>query len=464
MEQDRKNRSFEEVSHLLEQLPAKLDSLLDRCAAEKPPFTPDYSTFESETLYLLEPFAEYADAAFHEGNIGHSSYVYRSVMWVFSKRKHHLLQELQRAGDDLRKGKPEAIAPFTRFKLLSYFFDPKAPYPHFLHALFDLEYQLEIEDDPRKREALITQISELSGDTSTGLCCQALAAMNSGDLALALQLCEQAIDRFRENTFAYGLKSTILRNLAGQAIEEGLKREPRDLSLKLARDIESQFALLRRKCAEGRLDPDELIERLDHLVREELQRAGIDLHPYDDKVKQALVHSDQVHQEILAFLRTGEYLLANLPESLDHAPSAVEFCKGLETELGLCFFAPFRAQCLSSFPKTPSVSKESASLLNFVYKNKKLTLGNMAWSLQVVGSKKRVQGDPLLAQLRDFIDSLPQPTGIMGSGGLREQLTMEAVNHNRNGAAHDRLVSLESARKTRDWCYSLINLALASVY
>jgi hypothetical protein len=101
-------------------------------------------------------------------------------------------------------------------------------------------------------------------------------------------------------------------------------------------------------------------------------------------------------------------------------------------------------------------------LSGFVYKGGKLTLGDMAMIFQFLGSDKLLRRSRLFQELVKYIHSFPQPQLLLGESSVRSILTIEAVQENRNSAAHSTVFSMEKARKTRSWCYSLINMLASS--
>lgn len=447
--------SREEIVRLMSQLPSKVEALLKKCARLTPPYVPDYATFTSEATVLMKPFAEYSDAMFHAGSY---SDVFRSAVRIFAKKKLECYHRMLKFSTESQEHKVEAMEAHMRFKLLYYLFGYTESYPYNMPKIFDLEYRFENEKDPSMREKILEDAHNLLKESSSGLYMEALLATYNGDLDRALELCEQAIVKFHGNTPAYKLKADILHAKAQKALEEGLQQEPRDKTLRLARDIEDHLWKLREKCANGLLDPEAAIEQLERLVEEKLKQEGIELRLYEEEVKKSLQSTEVMQPRTMKFLCTGEFLLTRLPKPLDYAPSAIEFCKAVENELYEHLFKPFKFWCLKNLHKVTRISDESRLLFAFIYKDKKFTLGNMTMVFQFLGSKKLLQENRLFQELKNFVDSFPRPEFLLGTGGMRSILTSETVNMYRNSAAHLSEFTLEKAQETKSWCYQLLNL------
>lgn len=446
--------SRKEIARLLNRLPSEIDALLKRCAQPTPPNVPDYLTFSLEAINLLEPFFLYSDAAFHARSY---SGVFHSALRLFAAKKMKYERFLRGSKQQLQRETREAIDAVMRFKLLLSFFEyTERKYPGNMSQLADLEYRVEHEKDPRMHQELLEEISRIVGESSTGLHAQALLALDESDLDGALALCEKAIERFPGNTPVYKLKASILQAIAKKTIEEGLQKEPKDQTLQLTLDIENRLWKLRESCSNGLLDPEAAIERLERLVQEEVKQKKIELEPYREEVMKSLQSTRTIRPRTMKFLCTAEFLLTELHKSLDHAPSAIEFCKALESELHEHLFRPFKSWCLENLSKGENVDDEP--LLEFVYRDKKLTLGGMAMIFQFLPREKRLKKTKLLRELKNFVDSFPRPEFLLGMHGMRPIFTPENVSIYRNSAAHLSEFTLKKARETKRWCYELLNL------
>jgi len=447
----------------MDQLPSKLEHLLEECVGTAPHFVPDYVTFKLKAAELLKPFLKYSDAMFHAGS-------YSDAWWaaerLFSAKKMEYERLLRKSRQQLQSGDAKAIDTFMRFKLLVSFFGyTEQEYPDNMNHLVDLEYRLENEKDPDKRQELLEWISKIVEKSSTGLCAQALLALNDGDLDRALTLCEQAIKKFPENTIAYKLKHDIHQAIARRTIEEGLRREPRDRVLRLAREIENQLWKIREKCANGLLDTEVAIGHLERLVQEKIEQEGIELELYKKEVEKSLKATEAIQTRTMKFLCTGEFLLSQLPQQLDYAPSAIEFCKAIENELYERLFKPFKSWCLENLPdmQPVHVTKEANSLFKFIYANKRITLGEMAMILQFLGSRKRLKENKLFQMLKNFFKRLFRLEFLLGTDGTRSVLTPKTVNMYRNSAAHLSEFALKKAQDTKRWCYQILKLLVKSI-
>ena len=274
-----------EIVRLMNQLPSKIEGLLKKYSKIDPIiFVPDYISFSFAANKLIKPFAVYADAMFHTG--GYSD-VYRLALRVFAAKKmeyEHFLFEQSLPGDT-----DKVVDIFMRSKLLRHFFQyQEEEYPHNLKRLVDLEYQFEHEKDPHKRQVILEEFTKMKEESSTGLHAKAILAFNEGDFDRALALCKKAIEKFPGNTPTYKLKADIHQAIARKTLEEGLQKEPRDQTLRLAFDIEGQLWKLREKCANGLLDLETAVDHLERLIQEEIKNKGVDLKPYEEEVKKSI--------------------------------------------------------------------------------------------------------------------------------------------------------------------------------
>ena len=78
--------------------------------------------------------------------------------------------------------------------------------------------------------------------------------------------------------------------------------------------------------------------------------------------------------------------------------------------------------------------------------------------IQFLGSDKLLRRSKHFQELIKYIHSFPQPQLILGESSIRSILTSEAVQENRNSAAHSVVFSVNKAQRTRIWCYSLLNM------
>lgn len=451
--------SRDEIARSMNQLPSKLEHLLEECVGTAPYFVPDYVTFKLKAAELVKLFSKYSDAMFHAGSY---SDAWRAAVRVFAAKKMEYERLLSgKSEQDLQSGDAEAIDVFMRFKLLFGFFGyTEQEYPGNMNQLVDLEYRLENERDPDKREELLEEFSKIVEKSSTGLCTQALLALNDGDLDRAATLCEQAIEKFPDNTIAYKLKHDVHQAIARKTIEEGLRREPRDRVLRLASEIEDQLWKVREKCANGLLDPEVAIRHLERLVQEKIEQEGIELELYKKEVEKSLKATEVIQPRTMKFLCTGEFLLSQLHKPLDYAPSAIEFCKAIENELHDRLFKPFKSWCLKNLPdlQATHVRKEASRLFEFIYKDKRIALGEMTMIFQFLGSRKRLKENKLFQMLKNFIERLFRPEFLLGTDGTRSVLTPKTVNMYRNSAAHLSEFDLKKAQDTKRWCYKILNL------
>lgn len=459
-----KGYSREGIVRLMGQLPSKVECLLRDCVGTAPYFIPNYATFNSKGSELLKPFFEYSDMMFHAGNY---SEVFRSAVRIFAAKKMEYEHFLRKKSKQIEESDGAKIfGTFMRFKLLLDFFGyTESEFPSNMFRIFDLEYRFENEKDPIERQEFLESISKLVKESSTALFVQALLALNEGDLDRALALCNEAFKKFPGNTPVYRLKADVLQAIANKTIEEGLKQEPKDRALRLARDIEHRLWKLRKECAKGIVDPEVAIETLERLVQDKIKREGIELKIYEREVEKCLQSTEVAQPRSIRFLCTGEFLLIHLHTRLDYAPSAIEFCKAVENELCEHVFNPFKSWCLKNIPNTRDITEKSEPLFRFVYEGKSFTLGSMAIVLRLLRRRKLLRKNKLLRELRNLIDSFPQPEFLLGTNGVQTVLTPQTVNRYRNSAAHLSEFTLEKALETKKWCYQILNLlACARAY
>lgn len=455
--------SSEQILHLLDELPSKLERLLEKCFGKEPYYVPDYFTFDEEANELLEPFSQYSDEIFHA--TGDVPEIFYSSIDLFSAKKAEdmaKIQELDISGD-LSKNKTAIyvyMRSYNRLKLFFHFFGYGENYPRNMLQYFDLRYQLKNEKDPQKRQELLESFAEIMKDSSTGLYFRALVTLEKGEYENALGLCNQAIEKFPGNTPVYQLKADILNAMAAKTIEEGLEREPRDQALRIARDIEKQIWQLRKQCAEGIIDSEVLITELECLVEEKISKGKIDLSKYEWKVKESLQSFADMQPKSITLLCTGEFLLENLIEPLDFAPSAIEFRKAVENELHIHLFDRFKEWYLKDFQIIDSQKEDHDYILTrFIQGKGEVTLGAIAMTFQLLSSEKKTQKSHIFQKLKAFIDALPNPKMIINDNSIsiRAMLTPDAVDKFRNSSAHLDIFISERAKDARSWCYKILN-------
>jgi hypothetical protein len=95
-------------------------------------------------------------------------------------------------------------------------------------------------------------------------------------------------------------------------------------------------------------------------------------------------------------------------------------------------------------------TKENRKLLAYCFNDKHLTLGDMAFLLQVSVSEDNWQKDEVLQMLSTHLSALP------GFASIPSLLTTENVAIYRNSAAHDSAYTLAKAKTAAVWCYDIL--------
>lgn len=149
--------------------------------------------------------------------------------------------------------------------------------------------------------------------------------------------------------------------------------------------------------------------------------------------------------QIPTFLRTGDYNLRNLDDSMDFSTSVIPYTKSVETYVIKRIFEPFRDE--SGYSATHCVNK---FLQEFMAGTRHLTLGNFGIILK--SSKETA--------LRSFISSrfANAASVIFGTNGMAEALGDEAMRTIRNKAAHDEVISRDEASAIRAWVMGILQV------
>jgi hypothetical protein len=448
--------TLHEVNSILKDLKQKVLKLLDEHAEMEPPYTPNYVGFSEDLGQLIEPFVCYADAAFHQGAPAPGPFL--SFVRIVAELKLETQINWTRASQKLGSNHRRSIRYYGHFKLLMWWFGYGSESPWSKLQMYDLLYQIEQSEDSREKESLIAQLKEITEDTSTASYLAAFEAFEDGDFSRALAECEDSIKRFPENTTAYQLKSRILSAMATETLQSGLAREPRDTGLKDALTIVQSVEQLRARFRAGSLSFDAFASEIEKSCSRIAGEHADDLATYAIGLESIVPGLSAFPSDVTTFLCTGEYLLDRLPTQYDHA-AAIEFCKAVEVAAFHRIFHPFREglseEKLSQFPKTDYNKK----LLKFCAGLSKLTIGDMAYLIQISNSRRRKAEDPLIAALDVHLSQL-------GSGNfatiLRATLKDQHIQKYRNSAAHDGVYSLQMAKEASMWAYGCLQILTES--
>lgn len=440
--------SRKEIHQQLDEMEVKLVTILDQNTSDKPPYTPDYANFDFNIRDLLLPIMEYCDDEFHKGNVTETNLFSRSQK-IIAAQKYDLEKQLKTIEED----DPNAIKLLGKFKLLCHYFTQgsKSGMKSVLE-LADLEYRREQEENLDKQTELFEETLKIHDDSSTGDYLRAKLAMDNGDLEEALKYVNRGIEKLPENTPLYILRSDIYQRMSEQSINDGIKIEPRDTTLQSEQKILNELNMLRGKISAGEISEDEFFTSYDSYLQE--QYKNLDLNNYNKIVESNLTRSNALLTNVRHFLATGEYLLEKIPDALDHAPTAIEFCKALEVDLKESIFVLFKNHSGRAVSLDSPTRRESF-LFNYCAGTGELTLGNMAYVLQILNPNASYGSDQVLKKFKSFIQS---EVGLTTFNNLKAALTQNKINRYRNGAAHTSAFSKIKAEETRQWCYSIINL------
>jgi hypothetical protein len=351
----------------------------------------------------------------------------------------------------------KAIQLYCPYKLLMHWFGYTESGKDKIRAMSDLEYRAMKTKNLQKKALLYKEIDDIYGCTGSACYDKAIELVNTGNLETALAECNEGIKRSPESIHLYSLKAKILAAMSETAISEGLKVEPKDTQLLSDRLINNKLHELRSRFSIGEVDADTFIKFLEKTVSGNISDELPEKGKYQDKVKSLFPNYEQLQEESIILLITGEYLLDRTPGGLDYAPSAVEFCKAVEIELEQRLLLPFKIAYRSRICKDLPKTKVNSGFCDFCIKGKSMTLGGLAFILQVVTSKSKNEGDDLLKLFADNLMSQPEYEAILETNGLRGLLTPYNVDKYRNGAAHVSVFPKERAEATQKWCYAVLN-------
>jgi len=250
--------------------------------------------------------------------------------------------------------------------------------------------------------------------------------------------------------------------MAQVSIDEGLAQEPRDYALKNFQAINVSLNDLRNLYNNGDIDIESFVERLDRSVHALRTGNLYDSDAWRRKVATRFPDFEMLSQEGIDCLATGEYLIENIPSGLDYSPAAIEFCKALEIELERCLFSPFKSVHVPRPSGEMPRSDLNGALWDYCGRGKQITLGSMAFILQVSGSQTKIAVDPFLKSFADYLMAQPNWGSLLSGGGVRDIVIPVNVNRYRNGAAHCSLFPLERAEGAATWAYSALNRLLES--
>ncbi len=444
-------QSREEIENYVSDFGDKVEEILNKSVSSFPPYTPNYSQFYLDIGELLQPVSEYCDEAFHNGDINEME-LFAFTQQILAAKKYELWKGLQ----NVENHNQVQIKSWCKFKmLLGYFSQANPGGKDTLVKLADLEYQFSQETDVEQQNNLFTKITELLGESSTADYLRAKIALDNNNLEEALNYANQGRKKFPGNTPLIKLRSEILRKLDEENITEGIKLEPRDKALILERSIINKLSVIRRKLDSKDISVDDFFTFFDSYIQEQSQ--SFDLEKYKSIAIANLTGASKSNAEVIHFLATAEYLLEKHPLLLDHAPTAVEFCKALEVALKTSIFAVFKNSNGATVANIANPSTREGNLVKYCAGVKELTLGEMAFVFQILNLTKNVRykKEPALRDFKTFIQNQFNSTVF---DSLKALLNNNNVSRYRNGAAHTSAFAKSRAEETKVWCYSAINL------
>lgn len=443
--------SLHEVNAILNGLKTKIVDLLDEHVEMVPPYTPNYMGFIEDLGKLADPVARYSDAAFHQGEPDPGPFL--SFVRIVAELKLETQNNWLRANRNLGTNHRRSIRYYGHFKMLMRWFGYGSDSPWAKLQIYDLLYQIEQSKNEREQEVLIAELRKITGSTSTASYLVALEAFRNRDFQKALSECDESIRQFPENTSAYQLKSKILHAMATEALQSGLALEPRDAGLKESLALVQTTEKLRARFRNGDLSFDTFASEIEDFCARIGRERPDALAAYAVEIAQTLPGLSSFPAEVTTFLCTGEYLLDRLPAEYDHAAAAIEFCKAIEVSTFHKIFQPFREEIsvenLGQFPKT----EYNAKLLKFCAGRAKLTIGDMAFVIQISGSLRKKADDPLIAKLDEHLHASEETSFV---SNLRLALKTEHIDKYRNSAAHDGVYSLQKAKEASMWAYGCL--------
>lgn len=447
--------TLQEVNAILAGLKGKILKLLDEHIEMEVPYTPDYVVFTEDLGQLIEPVACYVDSAFHQGTPDPGPFLsfVRIVVELKLETQSNWVRASQRLGSNHRR----SVRYHGHFKLLMKWFGYGSKSPWSKLQVYDLLYQIERSEDFREKESLIEALTKITEATSTAAYLVSLEAFKTGEFVKALMECEDSIRRFPENTAAYQLKSEILNAMAAEALKVGLACEPKDRRLQQALSTLQVTSQLRARFRNGTLSFDAFASEVEKFCSRIARENPDDLATYAKGIEAILPEISAFPSDVTTFLCTGEYLLDRLPAEYDHAAAAIEFCKAVEVATHHCIFDPFREgvseEELNQITENPK--EKDKKLLKFCAGRSKLTIGDMAFLIQISNSRREKAKDPLIAAL-DVHLCRPE-NGDFGAT-LRATLKNEHIQKYRNSAAHDGVYSLQKAKEASMWAYGCLRV------
>lgn len=448
--------SYDKVQEVLKSLRLSVKVLLRKHSSKKPPFTPNYFGFHQDMDELLEPIYAYFDNEFHKGNVTDATL--DAAMRIVAALKWDIENEyktsVQKRGPDHSK----SVNFYCAFKLLTHWFGYAEIGRQRIRAMFDLTYQAERTEDPAKRRKLLSEMENIFSDSATACYIKSIEYFKTGNLEGALVECNEGISRCPDATNLYSLRAKIYAAMSQVSIVEGLMIEPRDSILLASELINNKLLELRSKFAKGDVDADVFIKTLEKTISGSLHDDLHDIKLYRERIENYLGNTVKLQAETLIFLTTGEYLLERTPGGFDYAPSAVEFCKAIEIELEQNILLPFKLYTGTNISKESLKTKENNGLWDFCFRCKSMTLGGLAFILQISASQSKIDKDLLLKLFADYLLKRSDCETILGISGIRELLTPVKVDKYRNGAAHAHVFPKERAEATAKWCYSILNI------
>ncbi|MGI8469859.1 MAG: hypothetical protein ACR2N3_15570 [Pyrinomonadaceae bacterium] len=444
-------QSREEVENYISDIEVKIEEILNENISLVAPYTPNYSQFYLNVGELLRPVCEYCDEAFHNGDVNEME-LFAFTQQILATKKYELWKGLQ----NIENHNQEQIKSLQKFKMLFGYFSAANPGgKDTIVKLADLEYQFSQETDVEQQDNLFTKITELIGESSTADYLRAKTALEENDLEEALNYANQGRKKFPGNTPLIKLRSEILRKMDEENITEGVRLEPRDKSLIFEHKVINELSAIRRKLDSEDISVDDFFTSIDSYIQEQSQ--SFDLEKYKGIATTNLNGFGKSSEEVIHFLATAEYLLEKHPLLLDHAPTAVEFCKALEVALKESIFAVFKNNNGVAVATIINPSTREKNLVKYCAGARELTLGEMAFVFQILSlnSNATYRNEPALRNFKTFIQIRLNSTTF---DSLKVLLNNNNVSRYRNGAAHTSAFAKSRAEETKQWCYSAINL------
>ena len=437
-----------EIENHISNINEKLEHILNKNISRIAPYTPNYAQFYADIEQLLMPVFVYCDKEFHNGNVNEMA-LFNQTQQKLAAKKFEIKKKLKENQNNLKIAVPLS----QKFKLLfAYFSNNSSEVKNSLVTLADLEYELSQETNPEKQNILLDEIALVIGESSMGDYIKAKFLFDQNDFDEALSFCNNGIKKFPGNTIIRTLKSETLRRMDEENLLEGIEIDPQDKRLLFEQNIASGLKTFREKIDSKEISPEDFFVLANAYIQEKTR--GFDSTEYE-QIAITNLNGNKISDEVLHFLATAEYLLEKHPLLLDHAPTAIEFCKALEEALKKSIFSVFVSQYGAIVSNIVDPKKREINIVKYCAGIKEITLGEMAFVFQNMNLTQNYRNELGLRKFKDFIIN---NLNVNIFNSLKNLLSKNNVDIYRNGAAHTLAFDKAKAEATKNWCYSVIKL------